>query len=99
VFVRAFLSAPDILLLDDPVSALEEREAEELFETLRERLPQMIVLSMGRAASLAQHHDRVVDLKGSGKQRARQTGATPDENAIAASDRRAMLHPREEPTA
>jgi putative ATP-binding cassette transporter len=64
VFVRAMLAKPDILLLDDPVSALEDGDAAVLFGVLRRRLPHTIVISIGRAGALQAHHDRVFELKG-----------------------------------
>jgi putative ATP-binding cassette transporter len=64
VFVRAMLAKPDILLLDDPVSALEDGDAAALFGVLRRRLPHTIVISIGRAGALQAHHDRVFELKG-----------------------------------
>ena len=65
VFVRVMLAKPDILLLDDPVSALEEDDAACLFGVLRRRLPHAIVISIGRADALQAHHDRVFELRGS----------------------------------
>jgi len=62
--VRVMLAKPDILLLDDPVSALEESDAACLFGVLRRRLPHAIVISIGRAGALRAHHDRVFELKG-----------------------------------
>ncbi|MGE0564933.1 MAG: ABC transporter ATP-binding protein/permease [Pseudolabrys sp.] len=64
VFVRALLAHPDILLLDDPVSALEDADTAALFALLRERLPSTIVVSTGRPAELARFHDRIVELHG-----------------------------------
>jgi putative ATP-binding cassette transporter len=66
VFARALLTRPEVLLLDDPVSALEEADARDLFDVLREWLPKAIIVSIGRAAALGQFHDRVVELRSSG---------------------------------
>ncbi|WP_163277465.1 ATP-binding cassette domain-containing protein, partial [Enterobacter hormaechei] len=42
-FARALLAAPDILLLDEPVAALEAVDADALFALLAERLPRAII--------------------------------------------------------
>ena len=62
-FARALLARPDILLLDEPVSALEEADAAALYHSLAERLPSAIVISIGRAAALAHLHGSIVELK------------------------------------
>ena len=55
-FARALLAKPDILLLDEPVSALEEADADALYRLLAERLPRAIVITIGRAALLGHLH-------------------------------------------
>lgn len=62
-FARAILAKPDILLLDEPVSALEEADAISLYRLLAERLPQTIVISIGRAATLGPLHGAALELK------------------------------------
>jgi putative ATP-binding cassette transporter len=61
-FARALLAAPDILLLDEPVSALEATDAAALFALLAERLPRTMIVTIGRAAALAHLHDEVIEL-------------------------------------
>ena len=50
-FARALLAKPDMLLLDEPISALEEGDADALYRLLAERLPHTIVISIGRAGA------------------------------------------------
>lgn len=62
-FARALLAQPDILLLDEPVSALEATDAAALYRVLAERLPQAIVISIGRASALSHLHGSTLELK------------------------------------
>ena len=62
-FARALLAKPDILLLDEPVSALEEADADALYRLLAERLPRAIVITIGRAALLGHLHDAAIHLE------------------------------------
>lgn len=62
-FARALLAKPDILLLDEPVSALEAADAAALYRMLAERLPQAIVISIGRASALSHLHGSILELK------------------------------------
>jgi putative ATP-binding cassette transporter len=61
---RVLLYRPDIVLLDEAVSTLEEAEVSELYRTLSERLPAAIVISIGRPAMLANLHRRTVEMRG-----------------------------------
>ena len=51
-FARALIARPAVLLLDEAVTTLEEGEAHALYRMLAERLPETIVISIGRAALL-----------------------------------------------
>lgn len=63
-FARAFIHRPDVLLLDEAVSTLEDAETRDLYARLGERLPRTMVISIGRAPVLAALHQRIVDMSG-----------------------------------
>ena len=64
-FARALIHRPDVLLLDEAVSTLEDAEARDLYALLGDRLPQTMVISIGRAAALVALHQRILDMTGS----------------------------------
>jgi putative ATP-binding cassette transporter len=63
-FARALIARPDILLLDEAVTTLEEADGRELYRMLAERMPDTIVISIGRAAALGSMHWRAIELDG-----------------------------------
>ena len=63
-FARALIAKPAVLLLDEAVTTLEEAEADALYRMLSERLPETIVISIGRPALLAPLHARAIVLDG-----------------------------------
>jgi putative ATP-binding cassette transporter len=63
-FARALIHRPDVLLLDEAVSTLEDAEARDLYHLLSERLPNTMVISIGRSAALVALHQRTVDMAG-----------------------------------
>jgi vitamin B12/bleomycin/antimicrobial peptide transport system ATP-binding/permease protein len=63
-FARVLIHRPDIVLLDEAVSTLEDAEARELYRVLHERLPSAIVISIGRSAALADLHSRTFAMDG-----------------------------------
>ena len=63
-FARALIHRPDVLLLDEAVSTLEDAEARDLYALLSERLPDTMVISIGRSAVLVALHQRTVDMAG-----------------------------------
>jgi len=63
-FARALVNRPTILLLDEPVSALEAAEARDLYRTLVEKLPEAIIVSIGGAAGLVGVSHRTVEMTG-----------------------------------
>ena len=63
-FARALIARPDVLLLDEAVTTLEEADGRELYRMLAERMPDTIVISIGRAGALGALHRRAIELSG-----------------------------------
>ncbi len=61
-FARALIARPDVLLLDEAVTTLEEADGRELYRMLAERLPATIIISIGRATALGGLHRREIEL-------------------------------------
>jgi vitamin B12/bleomycin/antimicrobial peptide transport system ATP-binding/permease protein len=62
-FARALIARPDVLLLDEAVTTLEEADGRELYRVIAERLPETIVISIGRPALLGTAHRRSIEMK------------------------------------
>lgn len=63
-FVRAALSRPDWLVLDEATSAIDEETEASLYEWLRKALPQTAIISVGHRSILERFHDQVLQLNG-----------------------------------
>ncbi|MCZ7660811.1 MAG: ABC transporter ATP-binding protein/permease [Xanthobacteraceae bacterium] len=63
-FARALLARPDVLMLDEAVTTLEDADGRELYRVIAERLPGTIVISTGRAQALGGLHPRMVEMNG-----------------------------------
>ncbi len=61
-FVRVLLHKPDWVFLDESTSALDLFHEKQLYELLKERLPNCSVVSIGHRPSLQEFHDHQVDL-------------------------------------
>lgn len=59
-FVRVFLQNPTLLCLDEATSALDETLEFELYQTLVERLPDCIIISIGHRSTLHTHHNKQI---------------------------------------
>ncbi|KLK91610.1 ABC transporter [Microvirga vignae] len=60
---RALLAKPDWLFLDEATAALDEPTEAEIYQVIKEELPQTTVVSIGHRSTLAAYHDRRIDLK------------------------------------
>jgi putative ATP-binding cassette transporter len=61
--VRAMLHKPKWLFLDESTSALDEKAEADMYEALREALPETTIISIGHRGSLAALHDRRVAIE------------------------------------
>lgn len=63
MLARALLKRPDILLLDEVTSALDEESAEQIVEVLREKLKGTAILMVTHQSILTTHADRVYNMR------------------------------------
>ena len=63
-FARALIAKPAVLLLDEAVTTLEDADGAELYRMVAERLPQTIIISIGRPTLLSAQHHRTIVLQG-----------------------------------
>jgi len=68
-FARVLLSAPRAVFLDESTSALDEGQEFALYRTLRECLPDCVVVSVSHRGTVEQHHDERLELLGAGRWR------------------------------
>ncbi len=61
-FARALVARPDVLLLDEAVTTLEEADGAALYRMVAQQLPGTMVISVGRPALLAAQHHRAIAL-------------------------------------
>ena len=61
-FARAFVYRPDWLFLDEATSAVDEATEEALYTLLRERLPELTMISIAHRATVAKFHHRRLTL-------------------------------------
>ena len=66
-FARVLLTKPDWLFLDEASSALDEPREKELYEMLRQELPEMSIVSVGHRSTLFALHDTELHLDGEGR--------------------------------
>jgi putative ATP-binding cassette transporter len=63
-FARALLNKPEWLFLDEATASLPEDAQDALYRTLKERLPETTLVSIGHRTSLRAHHDRQLRWQG-----------------------------------
>ena len=62
VFIRILLTKPDVVFLDETTSALDETTEHLLYQTIKEHLPEMIILSVSHRSTLQQFHNKQLKL-------------------------------------
>ena len=75
-FARALIARPDVLLLDEAVTTLEESDGAALYRMIAERMPDTILISIGRPTLLSAQHHRAIVLEG-GSASARRASIVP----------------------
>jgi putative ATP-binding cassette transporter len=60
---RALLAKPDWLFLDEATAALDEPTEEAIYRTLKERLPNTTLVSIGHRSTIAAFHERRIDMR------------------------------------
>ena len=61
-FARALIARPDVLLLDEAITTLNEDDGRDLYRVLVRQLPATITISTGRSAALASVHKRAIEM-------------------------------------
>ena len=64
-FARVLLAKPDFLFLDEATSALDEPREQDMYELLRNELPNTTIVSVGHRSTLNKQHDLLLAIKGS----------------------------------
>ncbi len=65
-FARALLQRPDWLLLDEATASLDETAERELYQMLKDKLPDTTVVSVGHRSTLQAFHSRLLELRENG---------------------------------
>ena len=68
-FARILLTKPKAVFLDEATSALDEGLEFQMYELLRTRLPNTIVVSVSHRPTVEQHHEQHLELLGEGEWR------------------------------
>jgi vitamin B12/bleomycin/antimicrobial peptide transport system ATP-binding/permease protein len=63
-FARALIVRPQVLLLDEAVTTLDDEDGRELYRMLARELPKTILVSAGRPSALAAVHRRQIETRG-----------------------------------
>lgn len=66
-FGRLLLAEPPVAFLDEATSAMDEGMEFAMYSLVRERLPQLVLVSVGHRSTLNVHHPRQLELQGEGR--------------------------------
>ncbi|QRI74129.1 MULTISPECIES: ABC transporter ATP-binding protein/permease [Rhodococcus] len=66
-FARVLLARPRTVFLDEATAAVDEGLEHALYRTVREALPDSVIVSVGHRSTLDSFHDRVLELQGEGR--------------------------------
>jgi putative ATP-binding cassette transporter len=61
-FLRALITKPDVIFLDEASSALDEAAECYFYKLLRQRLPAALIFSVGHRSTLQALHDNTVQM-------------------------------------
>ena len=61
-FARALLARPDLVILDEATSAMDEDVEAELYQLLKQHLPHATIISVGHRSTLKNWHDQVLNV-------------------------------------
>jgi putative ATP-binding cassette transporter len=61
-FARVFINPPDILIMDEPTSSLDEISQFHMMKYMRDFLPDTMVIHAGHRTGLERYHDREIHL-------------------------------------
>jgi putative ATP-binding cassette transporter len=75
-FARVLLIKPRALFLDESTSALDEGQEFALYRTVRDALPDCVVVSVSHRGTVEQHHGRRLELFGGGEWRLTSVAAS-----------------------
>ena len=62
-FARVVLQKPDIVIMDESTSALDELSQKRMMELMNERLPEAMVIHVAHRPGLEKYHTREIVLK------------------------------------
>jgi putative ATP-binding cassette transporter len=60
--LRAIIHNPDILIMDESVSAVAEEEQKTIYKLIKDRLAKAIIISIGHTANLRSFHDNEIKI-------------------------------------
>ena len=71
-FARVLLTEPEYLFLDEATSALDEPREQEMYELIRNKIPEITIVSVGHRSTLFKQHDIELSLTAGGSYNVRK---------------------------